>query len=272
MANELIYRDKGSLDYNGQQVRWAGWHKGTRALSDDSHINISWTNNNEFTITDWFKGKTFIFGREDGWFATRKITVKNKSNNYNPEKHYCRHRYRTIDKRGNIEHGKELHFYPIIVENTHEKSPKNQIIDIFANITNEAAKMTYFLPIPGKGRKENNLNKNSNILYKSLYNVNNRQILKNFPNDPDNKWTNYYEWNLCIVEASSIKSDNTLQTNEWNMCPKEGNLCKNINKWTDLKDDYGMGGSKHTLNFKLIYKGNDGVFTNQDVFEIQDKP
>ena len=123
--------------------------------------------------------------------------------------------------------------------------------------------MTYFLPIPGNDSTFPE-NSGSNILYKSLYNVNNKQILKNFPNDTDNKWTSYYEWNLSIVEAISIRSDNTLQTNEWNMCPKPGNLCNNINKWTDPKGDYGMNGSNHTLNISLIYKGNDG-------FEIQDK-
>ena len=47
------------------------------------------------------------------------------------------------------------------------------------------------------------------------------------------------------------------------MCPKQGDFCNNINKWTDPKDDYGMNGSRHTLNFKLVNIGEDN-------FEIQD--
>ena len=224
---------------------------------DFSPIKISWSENNIFSITDWFKDYTFIFGS-----TKRQIRITNKSNNYNPEKHHFHLMYKIDNYQNSI---RSLTFYPIIVE----ESLKNEIIHKYSYSSDN--KLNYFLPIPSLRKKtnskeidndiNNSINKSLNIVYKAIFqsdnNVNTDNIVGLFPNNIDD-WANFYYWHIKIVETNSSLTENIPQTNEFNMCTKKGNSCNNINKWNEIENNV-----KNKLNFKLVYLGDNN-------FEIQD--
>ena len=283
----------------------------------NSAINISWkeddkgskTNNRgKFIIKDWHIGETFIFGSKD-----TQIHVKNQSKNYNPLKHLFKlHVEETKKEAKNWKECKdncpkqksgkpyEMFFSPFFVEQKQKTdiintiSPRQDGSDEGIKKTHvktiKRMAMNYFLPIPDKGVKDNEINNNSKYLYKlelpadeletpnTAYTNEKNLVLSLSGNKKDTPWYDQIgSWqvlNFSIVEREKYKTTKEC-TNTWNRCIKEGddkvythqggNYCSaknNPRSWRLFKKR-----DKAPLNFNLNYtkrQGNHFYFTIDD--------